>query len=212
MNQYDLPQAEESAAERKAMFAAHNNARKLEPLPRCPLCSRTGHIAQSCKEDVDSKRDQKTGRQRSSFNNNCGGDGGSSGGRNGGGSTFKHYQGRKYNRQWEQLRSPRGATSVKVRANLIFARAVWTLRLRQPLMVQCTAGTSASLDVSREISPRSSWSFPNNLGEKYGRLLRNLLRRLWLVNRYRVVPSQDHQQRQRETSLPTQVPMIIQSV
>ena len=88
MNQYDRLRAEESAAGSKAMFAARSNARKSKAPRRCPLCSCTGHTAQGCKEYVVTKRDQKSGGQRTDFNSNRGGDGSGSGsgGRNGGGS------------------------------------------------------------------------------------------------------------------------------
>ena len=67
-------------------FATRNNARTSKPPPRFSLCSRTGHTAQGYKEDVVTKRDQKTGGQQTSFKNNREGDGGGSDG----GINLKH--------------------------------------------------------------------------------------------------------------------------
>lgn len=89
MNQYDRLQAETSALGSNAMFTTRGNGRKPKSSPGCPMCSRTGHAAQGCREYTVTV-DQKTNGQRSSYRNRRGGYGGRNDGRKGGGSKFKH--------------------------------------------------------------------------------------------------------------------------
>jgi len=58
VNQYERLESEKSAAGTKAMIA-HGNGRNPSLHARCPLCSRTGHAAQDCREYRVTKREPK---------------------------------------------------------------------------------------------------------------------------------------------------------
>ena len=94
---------------------------------------------------VVTKRDQKMGGQRTSFNNNRGGDGvvaaaGATAAKVGLNTATARAEVRPT--VGTSPLAP-GTTSVWVRTSLIIARAVCTPRMRQPQMISCTSATSA---------------------------------------------------------------------
>ena len=59
INQYECQESETSAAGIKVMIATHGNGRNTSLHTRCPICSRTGHVAQECREYRITKRESE---------------------------------------------------------------------------------------------------------------------------------------------------------